>query len=257
MHLVSRDCASSSQAVIYIFDLGTLGLTSYFLPPLVQLRLAEDPSAAPAEIAPKKQADRAEIAPKKQAEDRGRGVKIDCRDSIEHEELSTGSQSGFSLRSFVREEVQLSRDTWREIEQVFRSYRAFWVNEWGGFFEIPRVKFMVHSAFFLQHATLFIIIMPTALQLRDESQANERISSWAHRSTHFYTLLPNKLNAHILIEFLIYAYVVGRAVEELQQVMTADRHGCAEEATACPPNATDCRRLGMIADDALIAADCE
>ena len=165
-------------------DLGTLGLTSYFLPPLVQLRLAEEPSAARAEIAPRSEA-RAEIAPrsaaraeivaKKQAEDRGRGVKIDCRDSIEHEELSTGSQSGFSLRSFVREEVQLSRDTWREIEQVFRSYRAFWVNEWGGFFEIPRVKFMVHTAFFLQHATLFIMIMPTALQLRDESEANERI----------------------------------------------------------------------------------
>ena len=211
MHLVSRDCASSSQAVIYIFDLGTLGLTSYFLPPLVQLRLAEDPSAA-----------RAEIAPKTQAEARGRGVEIDYRDSIENEEFSTGSQRGFSLRSFVREEVQLSRDTWREIEQVFRSYRAFWVNEWVGFFEIPRVKFMVHTAFFLQHATLFIIIMPTALQLRDESQANERISSWAHRSTHFYTLLPNKLNAPILIEFLIYAYVVGRAVEELQQVWLDD-----------------------------------
>jgi hypothetical protein len=244
LHLVSRDCASSSQAVIYIFDLGTLGLTSYFLPPLVQLRLAEDPSAARAEIAPKTQADRAEIAPKTQAdraeiapktqadraeiapktqaEARGRGVEIDYRDSIENEEFSTGSQRGFSLRSFVREEVQLSRDTWREIEQVFRSYRAFWVNEWVGFFEIPRVKFMVHTAFFLQHATLFIIIMPTALQLRDESQANERISSWAHRSTHFYTLLPNKLNAPILIEFLIYAYVVGRAVEELQQVWLDD-----------------------------------
>ena len=139
-------------------DLGTLGLTSYFLPPLVQLRLAEEPSAARAEIAPRSAA-RAEIVAKKQAEDRDRGVEIDpdYRDS------------------FVSEEVQLSRDTWREIEQVFRSYRAFWVNEWGGFFEIPRVKFMVHTAFFLQHATLFIMIMPTALQLRDESEANERI----------------------------------------------------------------------------------
>ena len=149
-------------------DLGTLGLTSYFLPPLVQLRLAEEPSAARAEIAPRsaaraeiapRSAARAEIVAKKQAEDRDRGVEIDpdYRDS------------------FVSEEVQLSRDTWREIEQVFRSYRAFWVNEWGGFFEIPRVKFMVHTAFFLQHATLFIMIMPTALQLRDESEANERI----------------------------------------------------------------------------------
>ena len=167
-------------------DLGTLGLTSYFLPPLVQLRLAEEPSAARAEIAPRSVA-RAEIAPrsaaragivaKKQAEDRDRGVEIDpdYRDSFEREECSTGSQRGFSLRSFVSEEVQLSRDTWREIEQVFRSYRAFWVNEWGGFFSIPRVKFMVHTAFFLQHATLFIMIMPTALQLRDESEANERI----------------------------------------------------------------------------------
>ena len=157
-------------------DLGTLGLTSYFLPPLVQLRLAEEPSAARAEIAPRSAA-RAEIVAKKQAEDRHRGVEIDpdYRDSFEREECSTGSQRGFSLRSFVSEEVQLSRDTWREIEQVFRSYRAFWVNEWGGFFEIPRVKFMVHTAFFLQHATLFIMIMPTALQLRDESEANERI----------------------------------------------------------------------------------
>ncbi len=67
-----------------------------------------------------------------------------------------------------------------------------------------------------QAATLYIIIMP--IGFAEWGGLGDGLHSWAHHSTHFYTLLPAEVNAGLLVELLLFAYVLGRAVEELQQV---------------------------------------
>lgn len=80
----------------------------------------------------------------------------------------------------------------------------------------------VHTTFFLQHAILYLIFMPTWGMADGQGIG---MHMWASHSAHIYNLLPHDWASpltgwtpYLWVELSLFAYIFGRVVEETQQV---------------------------------------
>ena len=91
------------------------------------------------------------------------------------------------------------------------SYLTFWT-QWFGFFSIPRVKFMVHTSVYLVYVALYTLIMPV--------WGGTGIWLWSQRSGTLYDMFPYDVTPGLVIELLLWSYLLGRILEEVYQVYT-------------------------------------
>ena len=90
-------------------------------------------------------------------------------------------------------------------------YFYFWKYDWAGFFQIPRVKFIVHTSFFFVYAMLYIAFIPII-------GANHSIYAWTFHSNTLYPTFPQYVTFTIAVELSLFAYILGRVVEETHQL---------------------------------------
>ena len=91
------------------------------------------------------------------------------------------------------------------------SYARFWT-QWAGFFAIPRVKFMVHTSVYLLYVVLYTLILPV--------WGSDGIWLWSQRLGTLYDMFPYDVTAGLVIELLLWSYLLGRILEEVYQAYT-------------------------------------
>ena len=88
-----------------------------------------------------------------------------------------------------------------------RSYLEFWIR-WKGFMDIPRVKFMFHTLFYIVYIGLYLALLPVG--------GTDGRWSWSVHESTLYTPILVSINE---IEICIWLYMLGRLLEEINQIL--------------------------------------
>ena len=83
------------------------------------------------------------------------------------------------------------------------------------FWNIPRVKFYFHAIMYIVYIALYLFII---------GGSDIIISPWGWAGTHgvMYPNLPTRMDPNSIMEFLLWTYLIGRIIEEGQQIAGED-----------------------------------
>ncbi len=122
-------------------------------------------------------------------------------------EYFEGSAPGTTRRRRATSvELEAQRATQR------RNYLEFW-KEWANFFKIPRVKFALHTCFYIVYMGLYLLLLPVF--------GTDGMWSWASHTTTIYPLFNVGADEHRMatfIEISLWLYLLGRVSEEVAQL---------------------------------------